>query len=193
MPRLWTETVDAHPHAVRDAVLDSAWALVTEHGALSVTMSQIAQRSGIGRATLYKYFPDVEAILRAHHERHVLAHLEQLAALRDGPGDVDVRLEAVLQRYARICHHRGRHAGTELGALLPRGAHVVRAEHQVVDLFADLLGEAAAAGTVADVRTTPGPRELAAYCVHALDAAADLPDEAAVRRLVAVIRDGLRR
>src|SRR5918996_4902222 len=62
VPRLWTETIEEHRRAVRDATLDTAAALVGEHGLRSVTMSQIAEETGIGRATLYKYFPDVEAI-----------------------------------------------------------------------------------------------------------------------------------
>ena len=38
-------------------------------------MSQVATETGIGRATLYKYFPDVEAILAAWHERQIARHL----------------------------------------------------------------------------------------------------------------------
>src|SRR5919112_2833275 len=102
MPRLWTETVEAHRHQVRDAILDSTAALVAEHGLLAVTMSQIAQAVGIGRATLYKYFPDVEAILVAWHDRQVTGHLDQLAALRDEGDDAGERLEAVLEAYALI-------------------------------------------------------------------------------------------
>jgi AcrR family transcriptional regulator len=68
----------AHRRAVRDATLDTTVALVAEHGLASVTMSQIAEQTGIGRATLYKYFPDVEAILLAWHQRQVAEHLEQL-------------------------------------------------------------------------------------------------------------------
>jgi AcrR family transcriptional regulator len=71
MPKLWSETIAAHRHTVRETILDATWALVAEHGLLAVTMSQIAEEAGIGRATLYKYFPDVEAILLAWHERHV--------------------------------------------------------------------------------------------------------------------------
>jgi AcrR family transcriptional regulator len=59
-------------------------------------MSQIAEQAGIGRATLYKYFPDVEAILLAWHEGQITGHLEHLAELRDQPGDAAQRLEAVL-------------------------------------------------------------------------------------------------
>ena len=83
VPKLWNQTIEAHRRSVRDAVLDTTVALVTEHGLRSVTMSQIAEETGIGRATLYKYFPDVEAILVAWHDRHVTGHLEQLAELRD--------------------------------------------------------------------------------------------------------------
>ncbi len=43
----------AHRRAVRDATLHATAALVAEHGLLSVTMSQIAEATGIGRATLY--------------------------------------------------------------------------------------------------------------------------------------------
>ena len=97
MPRLWDETIEAHRRAVRDAILDTTRALVTEHGLLSVTMSRIAEETGIGRATLYKYFPGVEAILLAWHERHVAGHLEHLAELRDRAGGAAERLEAVLE------------------------------------------------------------------------------------------------
>src|SRR5690348_17355878 len=60
------------------SILDTTAELAAEHGLLSVTMSQIAERTGIGRATLYKYFPDVQAILHAWHERQIAAHLAQL-------------------------------------------------------------------------------------------------------------------
>ena len=59
MPKLWNETIDAHRRAVHDAILNTAARLAFEHGLTSVTMSQIAAEVGIGRATLYKYFPDV--------------------------------------------------------------------------------------------------------------------------------------
>src|ERR671921_393403 len=83
VPKLWKETIEAHRQGVRDAVLDTTAALVAEHGLRSVTMSQIAGETGVGRATLYKYFSGVEAILLAWHERQITGHLEHLAELRD--------------------------------------------------------------------------------------------------------------
>jgi AcrR family transcriptional regulator len=187
VPRLWNDTIEAHRHAVREAILDTTWALVTEHGLLSVTMSRIAEEAGVGRATLYKYFPDVETILAAWHERQTAGHLKHLAELANRGGDVGERLEAVLEAYALICHHRGSHAG-ELATLLHRGPQIRRVQQQLVDLVRDLLAEAAAQG---QVRDDVPPAELAGYCVHALATASDLPYNAAVHRLVKVTLDGL--
>jgi len=186
VPRLWNETIEAHRRDVRNAVLDTAAALVAEHGVLTVTMSEIAERAGIGRATLYKYFADVEAILIAWHERQIGAHLEHLAEVRDKAPDGSARLEAVIDAYALICHERH---GSELAALLHRGEHVDRARHRLIEMIRDLVAEAARRG---EVRGDVAPAELASYAVHALGAAAGLPSKAAVRRLVAVIMSGLR-
>ena len=133
---------------MREAILDTTWALVAEHGLLSMTMSQIAEEIGIGRATLYKYFPDVEAILLAWHERHVSAQLAHLRELRDHGGAAGERLEAVLHGYARICHNRERHGTKELGALLHRGEPVATAQQQLLDLFRDLIVAGAETGEV---------------------------------------------
>jgi AcrR family transcriptional regulator len=186
VPKLWNESIEAHRRAVRDATVDTTAALVAKHGLRSVTMSQIAAETGIGRATLYKYFPDVEAILVAWHERQVSGHLQQVIELRDQAGDAGERLEAVLEAYAFI-HHE--HHGTELAALLHRGEHVARAQQHLSDVIRDLLTEAAQSG---DLRNDVAPAELASYCLYALTAASSLPTKAAVRRLVTVTLAGLR-
>ncbi len=188
MPKLWTETIDAHRRAVRDATLNAAAALVAKHGLPSVTMSQIAEDTGIGRATLYKYFPDVEAILLAWHQRQISAHLEQLIDIRERSASPRQRIEAVLEAYALIAQQRPRH-GPQLGALLHRGGHVARAERQLSGFVRDVLSEGVKTG---DVRDDVAPDELASYCIHALNAAASLPSKTAVRRLVTVTMAGLR-
>jgi AcrR family transcriptional regulator len=196
VPKLWTETIEAHRHEVREAILDTAAALATEHGLLSVTMSQIAEETGIGRATLYKYFPDVEAILLAWHERRITGHLQHLSEVRAQAGDARERLQEVLEAYALIDHehhgaeHHRRHLqDPALATLLHRGGHVARAHDQLRAMIRDLITEAAKAG---DIRDDVAPSELATYCLHALSAASNLPSKAAVRRLVAVTLTGLR-
>ncbi|MGH2491863.1 MAG: TetR/AcrR family transcriptional regulator [Candidatus Limnocylindria bacterium] len=186
MPKLWTHTIEAHRREVRDTTLDTVAALVARVGPLSVTMSQIAEETGIGRATLYKYFPDVEAILVAWHERQVARHLGHLAEARDQAAGAGERLEAVLEAYALISHE---HHGTQLAAFLHRGAHVVRAQQQLRKFVRELLSAAAEGG---DIRSDIAPDELASYCLSALSAASTLPSKAAVRRLVQVTLAGLR-
>jgi AcrR family transcriptional regulator len=187
VPKLWSETVQAHRREVRDAILHTAAELVAEHGLHSVTMSQIAEETGIGRATLYKYFPAVEAILIAWHHRHVSVHLERLALIRDRAGDAGEQLEAVLEAYALLIFERPR--GTELAALVHRGEHPAEAQQQLKAFIGDLVAEAARVG---ELRDDVAPDELASYCLHALAAAGGLPSKAAVRRLVTVTLAGLR-
>lgn len=187
MPKLWHQTIAAHRRGIQEAILDTTAALVARYGLRGVTMSQIAEVAGIGRATLYKYFPDVEAILLTWHQRHVEGHLEQLAAVRDGPGSARERLDAVLGVYARIAHQRARH-GPELGVLLHRGEHVAHAEQQLHAIVRDLLAQSAKEGAV---RSDVPPDELAEYCLHALGAAGGAASDAALQRLVAVTLAGL--
>jgi AcrR family transcriptional regulator len=189
VPRLWNDTIEAHRREVRGAILDSTAALVAEHGLRSVTMSQIAEETGIGRATLYKYFSDVEAILLAWHERQISGHLDYLAEVRDQAGDPLERLEAVLEAYALIAHETHGHHNQELAAFLHGDEQVARAQQQLRKMIRDLLAEGAACG---DLRDDVAPDELASYCLHALSAASSLPSKAAVRRLIAVILAGLR-
>jgi AcrR family transcriptional regulator len=203
VPKLWTETIEAHRREVHDAILDTTAVLVDKHGLASVTMSQIAEETGIGRATLYKYFPDVEAILVAWHERHVTHHLEYLAEVRDRSDGARARLEAVISRERSRDHHGGQthlradhaerhthgHHGTEIAALVHRTEHVAGAQQRLIDFIRDLLASAAETG---DVRSDVPPNELARYCLHALAVAGSLPSKAAVRRLLTVTLAGLR-
>ncbi|MGH2826005.1 MAG: TetR/AcrR family transcriptional regulator [Actinomycetota bacterium] len=189
MPKLWNQTIQDHRREVREAIVDTTQTLVIDQGLLSVTMSQIAETTGIGRATLYKYFPDVEGILRAWHERQINEHLGFLAEVRDRSGGPLERLAAVLEAYAFISHESRRHQDTELAALLHRDDQVIRAEHHLRDMVRDLLAAAAEAG---EVRDDIAAAELASYCLHALTAASSLPSKAAVRRLVEITLVGLR-
>lgn len=189
VPKLWNETIDAHRREVREAILDTAISLTAEHGLRSVTMSQIAEQTGIGRATLYKYFPDIEAILRAWHGRQIQAHLALLAEVRDQETDPLKRLEAVLAAYAHIVRESRGHPDPALTAFLHRDEHLAHARQHLHEMVSTLLGDAAAAGLVRD--DVP-PDELAHFCLHALTAAAAVTSDAAVDRLVAVTQAAVR-
>jgi AcrR family transcriptional regulator len=187
VPRLWTETVDEHRQAVREATMRATVELVAEQGLRAATMSQIAERAGIGRATLYKYFPDVEAILLAWHERQVEGHLQQLKQIRAGANSAWERLELVLAAYAEIERQRHHH-DSELAAFLHRDEHIEGARSRLTKMITHLIADAASAG---HARHDTPPGELATYCLHALSAAGELPSKAATTRLVGLTLDGI--
>lgn len=191
MPKLWSATVDTHRQEVRRAIIETTASLVASGGVRSVTMSRIAEDVGIGRATLYKYFPDVESILRAWHEEHIDAHLGQLRELAHGDGSVEERLTAVLHAYALIrfqIAHQGH--GADLTALFHQHGGVAGTEEHVREFLTRLITEGAAAGVV---RSDVSPHELATFCLFALAGAGSLQSKAAVSRLVTVTKEGLRR
>lgn len=185
MPKLWRDTIGEHREMVRDAILDATEQLVRTHGPLSLSMSQVAEATGIGRATLYKYFPDVETIIGAWHERHVRSHLERMSRIAEGSADAYLLLRAVLEDYA---NGMGRSHLGDLGAVLHRDAGMADAQRQLTHLLERLIAQAMRDGPV---RSDVPPRDLATYCVHALAAARHLRSPRAVRRLVDVTVDGL--
>lgn len=186
MPRLWSDNLQAHRLAVQQAVVAATGVLVSEQGLRAVTMSAIAERSGIGRATLYKYFPDVETILRAWHDGQVRDHLAELSALAGADGTAGARLRRVLQRYAeRLWAARRTHGPADLRALV----HVAVAEDELAVLLTRLIELAAADD---EVRADVPPHELATFCLGALSVARSLDSPASVRRLCALVLDGLR-
>lgn len=187
MPKLWNTTIEEHRREVRDAILDATTQLIDEHGLLSISMAQVAEATGIGRATLYKYYPDLQAILVAWHERRVAVHLKELERLAEQDGDAFDRLRAVLETYAFSVRHE--HHGGDLAAVLHRGEHVAKAHGQLRELVRGLIQKGVQAGKV---RGDVAADELATYCLHALAAATGMPSQAAVRRLVMVTLSGLR-
>ncbi len=185
MPRLWTETIDEHRRAVRDATLVATAALVAEYGRGAATMSRIADETGIGRATFFFKQKTAYEILIAWHERQISHHLAMLEEIRDTT-DPTLQVEAVLTAYARI---RRAHHGTELAAELHSGAHVAHARRRLLGFVAAMIADSA---TTAGIRTDVSPKELANFCVHALDGAAHVRTQRAADRLVSLVLGAIR-
>ncbi len=189
VPKLWTETIEAHRREVRTAVIEATTALVADHGLRGVTMSRIATEAGIGRATLYKYFPDVETILSEWHHDQVAEHLTQLHAIRSHPGTARDRLAKVLEAFAHMTRAASQHsAATDLVASLHSGDRLSKPETELRELLTGLIDEGVEAGELrGDVPAT----ELALYCLNAAAGARYAESQAAVRRMLDVAMTGL--
>ena len=87
MPKTWDDTLEGHREAVRQAVMVAALMLEEERGFQKVSMSEVAARAGIARATLYKYFDDVDAIFHGWHRSTLRDHLARVTEIARGEGD----------------------------------------------------------------------------------------------------------
>jgi AcrR family transcriptional regulator len=63
----------AEPSDTRTALLDAALVEVLAHGIRRTTASDIARRADVSRQTLYRYWPDVQALLAALVTRELFA------------------------------------------------------------------------------------------------------------------------
>jgi AcrR family transcriptional regulator len=190
VPKLWAETMDTHRRQVHDAILDATAELIAERGPMSVAMSAVAGRAGIGRATLYKYFPDVESILVAWHERDFGGHLERLRTLSEAE---DLTLAQVVEFVCGQRHHHHPHAehphashGEVLGALAhtivgASGTPPAAIEREVLSLLAQLVTRLVERN---QVRADVAPDEVAQWLLHTSHAPHELEDEVVTRLVI---------
>jgi AcrR family transcriptional regulator len=75
----WADVLDEHRTRQRRQIMTVALELVAERGLAGVSMSALAQRAGISRATLYHYFPDLEQVLLAWVGEEVDSFVAELA------------------------------------------------------------------------------------------------------------------
>ena len=181
MPKIWDATISGHREAVQSAILDGAANVIHDRGLSSVSMSDIARAAGISRATLYKYYDDLDAVLEAWHRRVVDSHIASLEAVAHQHSDIASRVHAVLREYAALAAHR---PPGPVAAGLHSSPAMEDSSGRLHELFVRLLSEAADVSMV--TRRLPSA-ELATYCEHALSAAAELPSLEAVDRLVELV------
>jgi AcrR family transcriptional regulator len=105
-PEDWTgRRADARRNHER--VLAAAVDVFTEHG-LDATMPQVAERAGVGKATVYRSFPTKADLVRALAQVHVDWLNERIAAAAEAAEDDAYRaLQAALEEiHARLAQDR---------------------------------------------------------------------------------------
>lgn len=183
MQKTWVETLDSHREAVRHAAINAALEIASEIGFQKVSMSEVASRTGITRATLYKYFPDVDAIFVEWHRRMLENHLAHVEVIAGKDGAAVCRLTEILRFFAMNAF---RHHGTRFADALHDREHARAAEERLIAVVEGVVAEGIDAGTL---RADLSPREAAVFLQGSLSGAHRLPDEAAVKRLVGLLVD----
>src|SRR5438552_15724256 len=84
------------PAQIHDAILDAAERLLARYGFKKTTMDDLAREAGIGKGTVYLYFPSKEEVALCTIDRIVERLLDRLHALAGSGEPVIQRLRAML-------------------------------------------------------------------------------------------------
>lgn len=139
-----------HPDAStrRAQLLDAADEVFTAHG-VSAPLKLVVEHAGVGRATLYRQFPDRHAILLALMERSAQRMQDKAGSLKDRPDAFFALLEYLGERIVRSPAMSDYWRTTSLN-----DPHFAPARQQVWDAFSPALERAQAKGLVrTDVQT----------------------------------------
>lgn len=117
----WSATVAGHKQRQLLRIGAIAAELVSSDGLGAVSMSRLARASGISRATLYNYVPDVVTAVRHHLTAQSEAFQAAVAAAVAEEEDPEAQLRRYIQEqvaYAAGADHRAAAALLESGAAL---------------------------------------------------------------------------
>ncbi len=134
MPRITGPSIAAHVAHQEEAVVRAATELFAERGFAAVTMAEIAERVGLARSSLYRYFPDKDHILLAWLRRENAALVERSAAIARSEGPPTLRLRRWLRLQLDYLlepdHQLFTRIAVNLGDLRPEVFEAVVAEHR---------------------------------------------------------------
>lgn len=140
----------------RERLLDSADIVFSQHG-ITAPLDLVVQHAGLGRATLYRNFPDRTALVNGLLQRAVERTTQRADALRDR----DDALFLLLQHVADyIAEHPALVDYWRTG--VREGSAVEAARERLAEVYSPALARAIAAGlcrsdiTAADVSLTVG-------------------------------------
>ncbi|MGB3326690.1 MAG: TetR/AcrR family transcriptional regulator [Mycolicibacterium fortuitum] len=103
-------------------ILDGAYAAAQVHGLRKLTMDEIAKYTGLARVTLYKYFPNKDALVSALVTRELGDLLDEISRVGAPYADVGMRLTAMFTTAHELLRNNGllqRLLATEPETILP--------------------------------------------------------------------------
>lgn len=87
-------------------ILDAAHDEFTEGGVRGTTMNRVAERAGLGVATVYRRFPQKALLVRAVILREAAATTHAVAKAMQGEGSAEEQSAAGFSAFARALHQR---------------------------------------------------------------------------------------
>ncbi|MGW2649766.1 TetR/AcrR family transcriptional regulator [Streptomyces sp. NPDC001393] len=172
----------------RDRILAAARELFQERGT-AVALDDIARRAGVGAGTLYRRFPDRDALIR----QVIVDGFEIcLAAVRAAQRELADPARALERLFGRVVEQRERLVLPLTGGPVLRDPQVQELQHAIRDGVEEILAAGRAAGVV---RSDVTPEDLITAAAMACRPMPHLPGEVSAAlavRHVAVYLHGLR-
>jgi AcrR family transcriptional regulator len=99
-----TEPIQQRSSQRIELLLDAAAELIDDHGIDSLTTSDVATRSGSSVGVVYRYFPNIQSLLRALAARNMARYTESVfTALATDIADWRDSLNPALDKYVEMC------------------------------------------------------------------------------------------
>ena len=111
-----------------DFILDAATQVLEREGEAGFNTNAVAERAGVSIGTLYRYFPDKQAILKAMGMRETLAFRKVVAQAMSGPVDGIARDRAMIRAFLHAFNGQIRARQVAMMAMLAQADHRKLAE-----------------------------------------------------------------
>ncbi|HVK87688.1 MAG TPA: TetR/AcrR family transcriptional regulator [Kofleriaceae bacterium] len=179
---------------VRAAILDAAEELIAEKGLQGTALTQIAAKAGVAVGTLYNYFEDRDAMVRALFEtRRATLRPKLLAAIGAGKElAFEPRLRTFMRALFQAFEEHRRYVKVVFSAehLKPQGSHAdLRAA--VAEMVVAGVAEGVIAKSSAEIVEIMLIGSLRAVLVHRVETGGSFPEVADA--VVSLVLDGARR
>lgn len=168
MAETWDHAVAEHRASTRQRLFGAAMAVLAEHGMAGATMTAIAERAGVSRPTLYKYFPDVDHLVAALAREEFASFRDELDRTIDPDSPAVEQLEHLVVAHLRYFAADRARMGD--GSLEAGMSPVVRAavEEELVEHHARLVGILTAGVADGSLRPDLDPDLAAELVQHVL-------------------------
>ena len=170
MPKIIGESLASHRELTRTRLFEALGSLMGEQSFESITMSQIAERAGVGRTAVYNHFADKEVLL--------LAYMRERMARLESEADPLMRLRLYIRSHLQMISRYHVKAGTGLRRQMSgQGAsHLHDHAGLVGEVLIGILDEAMECGLIVEQNTLG-----AVHLIHATLQGQRLPKDPAHR------------
>ena len=172
MPKIIGESLASHREITRSRLFEALGSLMAEQSFESITMSQIAERAGVGRTAVYNHFADKEVLLLAYMRQVTEEFTRVLSERLSTEPDPLMRLRLYIRSHVQMTSRYHVKAGMGLRRQMSdRGAsHLHDHVGMVGEVLISILDDAMGRGLIAQQNTLG-----AVHLIHATLAGQRLP------------------